>query len=131
MKEITCKNRVKNLEVIFMTRLTKEYLKSLTVMYHAGRCSCGSQWCNGHIGRIINNEFVELANDEIIFVKLKLGLGIPTYYTGEIEGIKSPSELFKFVRKYEYNNIDQLLIKLGCKAVCCYNYYPYPYSKKD
>ena len=40
-----------------MTRMVKEYLKTLKVLYHGGYCTCGTKWCNGHI---VNNNFEEL-----------------------------------------------------------------------
>ena len=105
-----------------MTRMVKEYLKTLKVLYHGGYCTCGTKWCNGHI---VNNNFEELSVGEFIFVKLKLGI-LPKFTT-EVEEMKSPSELFKFARRSDNeDNIDQVLIKRGCKA-----YYIPPLNHED
>ncbi|MGN1033899.1 MAG: hypothetical protein ACI4PU_10515 [Intestinibacter sp.] len=131
-----------------MTRLVKEYLKSLVVMYHEGHCNlwpqnCNGQICNGHIGHITEEGlFEEVSVDEYNFVKQVLGIELnkrcykihlrgkrySRYNRDEVisEGITSPSKLFEFVRKYEsrtYVDPEELIEKFGCRVIeeegCC------------
>ena len=126
--------------------MTREYLRSLVVMFH----DCCNRWpnecigqnCGGHIGRITEKGFEELSVDEYNFVKQKLGVPLNTHYyevthygkrynrRGEVvsEGITSASKLFEFVRKRErrtyVNTTDILIEKFGCEEIysyyCCY-----------